>query len=339
MRVDRSYSVSRRSALKAAGTAGLVSIAGCLGDDDGTNWVMGTSEQGTASFSIGQALQSVLREHSDRVDVSAQTSDGQVANARQLGNEYDLALLSNNIHYDSVEGQGPFAEESPDSSAYLGFSTTSSECFMVTRPDSGIETYDDLIDETITTFGSGSALYQLTGTVLDTIGIEEEEFDYRDIPLSDFGPALSEGRIDACGAYTTLLGTEVTGGMQELLSHVDVEALSMNDEQREAADELTAPSVETITPEPFDNIDEVLAWTDSANVVFAEDTPEDLVSHAIEVWFDNWDEVLNAYGTMLSDDGDNLYSGFLPELPIHPGAAAVFEDRGTDTNDWNVASV
>lgn len=329
---------SRRQYIVGAAAVGTAAVAGCTGGGNGENWVMGTSEQGTTSFSIGQALQSVLREHSDQIDVSAQASDGQVANARQLGDTYDVALLSNNIHYDAVEERGPFADRSPDSPAYLGFSTTSSECFMVTRPDSGIETYDDLVDETITTFGSGSALYQLTATVFEELGIHDD-YDYRDIPLSDFGSRLEEGQIDACGAYSTLLGTGISGGMQDLTSRVDLQALEMSDEQQTAIEEIPAPEVQTISPEPFDNIDEVLAWTDVANVVFADNVSEDLAEHATEVWFDNWGEVQEAYSSVLDDEDDNLQSGFLDGLSVHPGAANVFEERGTDTSGWDIGSV
>ncbi|WP_440767167.1 TAXI family TRAP transporter solute-binding subunit [Natronorubrum sp. DTA7] len=329
---------SRRQYLIGAAAVGTASIAGCMGNNGAESWVMGTSEQGTSSFSIGQALQSVLRNNSDQVEVSAQASDGQVANARQLGDTYDIALLSNNIHYDSLEERGPFADEAPDNPAYLGFSTTSSECFMVTRADSDIETYDDLVGETITTFGSGSALYQLTATIFEELGIYDD-YDYRDIPLSDFGSALDEGRIDACGAYTTLLGTSMSGGMQDLASRVDLRALEMSDEQQAAVEEIVAPEVQQISPESFDNIDDVLAWTDVANVVFADHVPEDLAEHAVEVWFDNWGEVQEAYGSMLDNEGDNLHSGFLDGLPVHPGAANVFEDRGVETDDWDVGSV
>ena len=338
MTTSTSSRTSRRQYLVGTAAVGLGTIAGCIGGGDGENWVMGTSEQGTTSFSIGQALQSVLRDHSDRINLSAQASDGQVANARELGDSYDIALLSNNIHYDAIEGRGPFANETPEAPGYLGFSTTSSECFMVTRPDSGIETYDDLVGETITTFGSGSALYQLTATIFEAMGIHDE-YDYRDIPLNDFGSALDEGRIDACGAYTTLRGTSLSGGMQELQSRVDLEAVSMTDEQQAAVEDVTAPQVERISPEPFDSIDEVLAWTDVANVVFAEDVSEDLAEHATSIWLDHWDEVRESYSSVLADEGDNLHSGFLADLPVHPGAAAVFEDRGVDTGDWNTGSV
>ncbi|MDJ1433799.1 TAXI family TRAP transporter solute-binding subunit [Halostagnicola sp. A-GB9-2] len=241
------------------------------------------------------------------------------------------------MHFDAVEERGPFADEAPDNSAYLGFSTTSSECFMLTRTDSDIETYDDLVDETITTFGSGSALYQLTETIFEELGIYDE-YDYRDIPLSDFGSALDEGRVDACGAYTTLLGTSLSGGMQDLESRVDVEPLTMSDDQQAAVEGLPSPEVQMISPDPFDDIDEVLAWTDVANIVFADHVSEDLAEHAVEVWFDNWAEVQEAYGSILDDEDDNLHSGFLDELPVHPGAANVFEDRGTETDEWNVGS-
>ena len=338
MTTNTSSRTGRREYLVGTAAVGLGTIAGCIGGDDGENWVMGTSEQGTTSFSIGQALQSVLREHSDRINLSAQASDGQVANARELGDSYDVALLSNNIHYDAIEGRGPFADETPDAPGYLGFSTTSSECFMVTRADSGIETYDDLVGETITTFGSGSALYQLTATIFEAMGINEE-YDYRDIPLNDFASALDEGRIDACGAYTTLRGTGLSGGMQELESRVDLQALSMTDEQQSAVEDVTAPKVERIAPEPFSDIDEVFAWTDVANVVFAEDISEDLAQHATETWLDNWDDVREAYSSVLDDEDDNLHSGFLADLPVHPGAATVFEYRGVDTADWTMGSV
>ncbi|MDJ1433800.1 hypothetical protein [Halostagnicola sp. A-GB9-2] len=84
---------SRRQYLVNAAAVGTTAIAGCMGGDNGESWLMGTSEQETTSFSIGQALQSVLRDHSDQIEVSAQASDGQVANARQLGETYDIAIL------------------------------------------------------------------------------------------------------------------------------------------------------------------------------------------------------------------------------------------------------
>ncbi|MFA1612483.1 TAXI family TRAP transporter solute-binding subunit [Halobellus rubicundus] len=346
---DNNSLVSRRKVLQSVGVASAASLAGCSSGgenssgDEGTssgesaNWVMGTSEQGTSTFSIGQALQSVIREQSDRVNLSAQSSGGQVANARSLGSDYDLAIISNNLHYDALQETGPFAEQPPSNPLWAGFSVTGAECFMLTKADSDIETFDDLQGRTITTFGTGSALYQLTMTVFEELGIKGE-YEHREIPLNEFGSALENGRIEACGGYTTLRGTSASGGMQELMNRVDLKAVKMTDEQREQVSDITSPPIETIQPEPFENIDQVTAWTDTANVIYGDHLPEELVEHTTRTWIENWDQVKDTYGGVLDATDEALVSGLLPSFTLHPGAAAYLESRGISLDEWAVGS-
>lgn len=324
--------MSRRSVLKATGVAGLASIAGCSGGNQTADWVMGTSQQGSSTFSIGQALQSVLQDQSDRVNLSAQSSSGQTANARGLGDDYDLAIISNNIHHDALQGTGPFAENPPENPLLAGFSVTGAECFMLTKADSDIETYSDLSGKTIATYGTGSALYQLTMSVFEELGIRGD-YDHREIPLSDIASAMDNDRIQACGGYTTLRGTSVSGAMQELISRVDLKAVKMSAEEQDAVSDLTSPPIETIQPEPFEDIDETTAWTDTANVIFGDHLSEDLVQHVMETWISNWDQVKETYGGVFEPTDEALTSGFLPNFSIHPGAAAYYEDQGISTSE------
>lgn len=338
MNHDNYSLLSRRNALRTVGAAGIASIAGCSsGGGESENWVMGTSEQGSSTFSIGQALQSVIREHSDQVNLSAQSSGGQVANARSLGNEYDLAIISNNLHYDALQETGPFADQPPSNPLRTGFSVTGAECFMLTTADSDIETYDDLTGRTITTFGTGSALYQLTMTVFEEIGIEGD-YEHREIPLNEFGSALENGRIEACGGYTTLRGTSASGGMQELMNRVDLKAVKMTDEQREQVSGLTSPPIETIQPEPFGNVNEVTAWTDTSNIIYGDHLSADLAEHVTQTWIENWDQVKETYGGVLDATDEALVSGFLPDFTIHPGAAEYLESRGISLDEWSIES-
>lgn len=317
--------------------AGVAFFAGCSSGSQTEDWVMGTSEQGSSTFSIGQALQSVLQGHSDRINLSAQSSGGQVANARSLRTEYDLAIISNNLHYDALQERGPFAEQPPSNPLWAGFSVTGAECFMLTTADSDIETYEDLKGRTITTFGTGSALYQLTMTVFEELGIKGE-YEHREIPLNEFGSALENGRIEVCGGYTTLRGTSASGGMQELINRVDLKPVTMTDEQRKEVADITSPPIETIQPEPFGDIDEITAWTDTANVIFGDHLSEDLVQHATKTWIDNWDQVKETYGGVLDATDEALVSGFLPNFTIHPGAAAYLENRGISIDKWTIGS-
>lgn len=358
---DTTHTSTRRRYLQAAGGATAIGLAGCLGgdgdtpSDDGTagdggtgdgsgtagdggsgstEWVMGTSEQGSGSFSAGQALQTVIRERSDRVSISAQASQGHVANARELGSSYDLATLSNYLHANAIAGSGPFSENPPERDPQVGFSYSSAECFMATHADNDdIETYDDLAGRTIATFGSGSALYPMTVSVFDALGIGGD-VDRREIALANYGSAMENRRIEACGVYTLLGGASASGAMQELDNRVDLKPIRLSDAERDRLSDLQAPEIADHTPAAFDWVDSVTAWIDTANVVFAQDAADDLVSHAVSVWHEHWGEVRDAYGGVLPAEDDRFVSGILPSLPVHPGAADYLEDQGLWNDEW-----
>lgn len=367
--VDANTTLStRRRYIQLAGGAAAVGLAGCFGGgddggsadgagedgtgnestdgagngedatagDDGqtTDWVMGTSEQGSGSFSAGQAIQGVIRERSDRLRVSAQASQGHVANAREIGSSYDLATLSNYLHVNAVEETGPFADRPPERPAHVGFSYTSSECFVATHADNDdIETYDDLAGRTITTFGSGSALFPMTQSVFEALGINED-VDRREIALADYGSAMENRRIEACGVYSLLGGTSASGAMQELENRVDLKPVTMSDEERERLADLQAPEIVDHSPEVYEWADEVTAWVDTANVVFAGSADADLVYHATETCHGHWDAVRDAYGGVLPAEDDLFVSGILPQLPVHPGAADYLEEQGLWNDEW-----
>jgi TRAP-type uncharacterized transport system substrate-binding protein len=93
--------VDRRTILRTLGVGSVAGLAGCLGGDGGNgsggsgngsdgggsggsggdgntqyNWVIGTSSDGTTAHTSGVAFSEVINEHSNMIQMSAQTTGG-----------------------------------------------------------------------------------------------------------------------------------------------------------------------------------------------------------------------------------------------------------------------
>lgn len=337
--------VDRRTYLKTLGATTVIGLAGCQGGDDGgdggatddggpVTWILGTSSEGTASFATGQGFQTVMREHSDRVNLEAQISSGQQANMQRLGEAFDVAMIEPLIVEMARNRVGPFEQNAPPDPGSLAFTWSGAECWIATHADNDeIQTYDDLAGKTIATWSSGSALKTVCDRVFDTIGILDG-YERRDIPNTEYGAAMANGRIEACGMYTLGGGAALSSSLEQLVARNTLKPLQFTEAHLADLDGNETIKTRTFSPEPAPNIDEVTAWLSNTNVTFRSDLPEDLVEHTVRTLIENWDQVREAFGGVFPAEESMMTRGLSPALPIHAGAANYLEERGWWDEDY-----
>lgn len=249
---------SRRKFLKAAGTVGIVGLAGCSGNGDGdgdgdggattteengdtnttegsdgsaetVDWTIGTSTSDSATHASGVAMSQVVSNESDRINMSAQTTGGTAANPQLIDNgDIDVAQSTGWSVVRANTGGEPYGEPMSETMTQV-LPFMSIEYFLIKRDAeelADIETVNDIpTDGSVSiAFGQrgGTNFFAgLDGMRLSGIENPEDKFNVRSLTWSDQGSALSDGRLDIGMGYTVSRAV-ITGWEQELDATTDL---------------------------------------------------------------------------------------------------------------------
>ncbi len=334
---------NRREFLQLAGGAGAIALAGCAGDDNGDDptITMGTSSDGSSSWTIGQAMQAEVDRHSDSITLAAERTDGFSANIGLMsGGDVDSIMLFNNMYDDAAQGVGTSEGEEfdVDEIGWQGGAHQSGEYFMVTTEDSDIEYYQDLVGRDVATAPTGTGVHPVFHDFLDEgLGIDpEEDFNRQDLEWGDHSSALQDGRIEACIMFTHNFGEFWSGTWQELAAQNDIEPLQIHPDNEEAAQEhlgplyevMDYPVVEDAAP-AFEGVEApcvfmVVIW------LIDPESPADAWYEICEILTENVDELQDASPIVWDLDTEQAFTaGIIEDYPIHPGVAEFLQD-----NDW-----
>ncbi|MCK6210540.1 TAXI family TRAP transporter solute-binding subunit [Georgenia sp. EYE_87] len=322
----------------AAGTAILL-LAACggtgtgAGDSaDGDNYgivPIYTPRQGGTAYIVGGGIANLISEHVDGAQASVEATTGTLEMVQRLDERMQsgdpaFTLMDTAGTLWAFEGQAPYEQEYTELRA-LTFAGNS-DLYMVTRADSGIESYADLEGKTIGIGGPGSPTNLLTVEVLVAHGVEEGEYTGEFLGYEDVVDGLSNGSIDA----GVLAGSPPVSAYAELATQQDVRIVPV-DEQ--IADQLVKerpyfyrgvveagqyPGVEAEIP--------VMGF--GTNFVTHSETPDDLVRQVMEVIFDNHDALVSVHGSASEMTLENANRAI--GIPFHPAAEEYLSEQGVN---------
>lgn len=340
---------SRREFIQLAGGTGAVALAGCLGDDDGEDDVvltMGTSSDGSSSWTIGQAMQAEVERNSDRITVAAQRTDGYASNIGLMADgDVDIVMVFNNMYPDAIQGTGIYEGQqySVEELGWQGMGILSGEYIMVTSEDSDIETYSDLEGADVATYPTGTGIQPVFHNFLENaVGLDpDEDMNRLDLDYTDYASALEDGRVDACGFFTHNFGSVWSGTWQELSARNDIKPLQLEDV--ESAQEAFGTQFEVVEMpvvgerEPgFQGVD-VPAVQLTAFMLIDQDVPADVWREVTEIWYDNSDALQEAASIMWDiREEENFTAGIFEEYPVHPGVEEFLQEQNWWNDDWTV---
>lgn len=352
-------SLNRRRFLGAAGSAGVVGLAGCSADQslneggggggggssNGTgtgsggsggaaSWTLGTSSEGSSSFRIGSNFAEYMKRegYTDVVELDAVVTPGTSATYRMVDNkEVEIGGTTTQLLANSPD-QGSF-EDNPLSNfeqirqvrGYMSFYN-----FALGNADAGVESWSDLEGSAIAISSPGSATRPAAEWVVDQeIGLDN--VDARYMAFADIPSAIRGGRVDAAFTWATN-GTIPQGWFQEIDSTVDWTPLALSDETKsKLSSEVSYSSTVEIDgsqiSENYSDTIDAFTLTYLWNCLAERD--DDVVyeiakrSHKLGEELVEQDDIMGFF-----PDPEKFLGTIHPDVPVHAGAYRYYKEAG-----------
>ncbi len=358
---------TRRKFLQATAGAGVIGVAGCIGDDvdpdedplddedddtdgdmDGDDDAeyelrMGTSSGGT--FDVGLAVEQMVSTHSDLVNYSTIEAPGFIGTVYQIDEGViDGGITDNNTLDKAINNEGDFEDDPLDSIPFQGFQAFPYSAHLVAREETDIETFDDLAGATVYPAEPGFSNRETALEVWQMPQVADiyDEMEIIDANVDDAPGLMEEGQIDAAIAYGTP-GVGNTGFVVEYDARVDVRYVEHTDDLVEAIQEFPGAGyseyedpVDTFDWQQDLGVDEIVTWDLEVVYAFHPDAPEEAVYELTKIAAEENDTAQDAEPRFQPNNVEDLVAMGLEDYPWHPGAAEYYEEEGVWEDDWVV---
>ncbi|MHC3438286.1 TAXI family TRAP transporter solute-binding subunit [Natrialbaceae archaeon A-gly3] len=302
---------------------------------------MGGSTSGSTAFGSSQALSRALSQESDWLDMSVQTTGGNVANM-YLYDEGDLPAVAtdNNTIVKALEEDEDFADQPVDDIGYQTLRFNGLDIYWVAVEGSGIESTADFPGNTIFPIQPGFGTRLITQEVMERAGMWDD-VDIINVDVGDSPGAIEEGRIDALALYGSN-GVELTGWAQEIDARNDVYAVEVDETFEEAIEETPGARHTVIEPYGWDQdvtdvTDEVIAWALDLQFLFSPEIPAEVGYEFARVSHEHADIVQEADPTYQDhSDPEEMVAAMLDDLPVHEGFAEFYQEQDVWDDSWEV---
>ncbi|WP_440766604.1 TAXI family TRAP transporter solute-binding subunit [Natronorubrum sp. DTA7] len=335
--------INRRKFITISGAAGIVSVAGCIGEDaveddeengddeedlgdadpDEGGEILSWDAGGTGGtyYPLSGDFKSIVEEHTPH-GLQVQSTGASLENVGRLHREdSEFALIQNDIAYFAYNGTGIDDLEGEPMENIRGVASLYPETIhVVTQADSGIESVEDLEGQTVNVGDAGSGTEVNAMQILEAAGIGEDDFD---VQTGDFDTAtdqIRDGDIDAA----FVVGGWPVGSVEELATTSDISLVEVSGDVREAAmDSAEWFAEDTIPGGTYEgNDDDVETVSVQAMIATHDGVSEEIVEEITTAIFDNTDSI-NQKSDFI--DVESAQDGM--PIDLHPGAAAYFDEQ------------
>ena len=318
---------NRRTILKAAGAAGLAGLFGATGatglQDQRLSWHAGGT--GGTYFPLSNEFKQVVEANTD-FRLQVQSTGASVENVGSLARgEADFALIQNDIAYFAYQGTG--IDEFQDNAIknLRGVATLYPETIhIVTRPDTGIETLEDMEGKTINTGDLGSGTQVNALQILEAVGLQAgTDFTEQNTSFSQAADQLRNR--DVAAAF--VVGGWPVGAIEELATTSEITFVEVSGDILERVLNQASWFAEDTIPAGTYNGQEEPVQTVAVQAMIAtrEGLPADTVSTVTQAIFENTDQ--------LSIKTDFIAQGSAMDgmsIPLHEGAQQYFTEAGVE---------
>jgi uncharacterized protein len=295
-----------------------------------TTIVWGTSSLGSTGQMVGSAIGSVINNNEPSLKVSVQATGGATENPRLLTRkQIDIAHVNN--PYDAAHSLGTYKGE-PPVQLWALFQMYSNEYIICVLEDSPIKSIKDLVGKKVSTGPPGSGTKLMSETVLKAYGM------YDKIKASYLGynesvDALKDGVVDAIAQYTSVGITNPS--LEQLNQTTKFRVLPMdNDILQSAYDTNPDYAPITIPANSISAIKKDFLTLASFSTEFADSRMSDEVAYTIvKTIYEHLPELGKYHqlaGRMSVKTG---LIGVPKGMPVHPGAAKYYKEKGAWRND------
>ncbi|MFB6235690.1 MAG: TAXI family TRAP transporter solute-binding subunit [Halopenitus sp.] len=344
---------NRRTFVKGAATAGVLGVAGCLGqkaggggdsggDSSGTEtegakkWTLGTSSQGSSSYRIGSTWTQYAKKNDllDSVKANAVITEGTSASYRRFdAGQFEMSGTTTQLLEDSPD-EGAYKEKplkNFDSirqvRGYMGFYN-----FGLYNADK-VSGWDDLEGKSVAISSAGSGTRPPVEWLVDQeIGLDN--IDNRYMAFADIPGALRSGQVDA--AFTWTVNKDIAQGwFQEIDATVNWKPLMFSDSTKKALDnELSYSTYVQLDEETVGSFAEnysgaIDSFTLTYLYVVKDDADKQAVYDIAKMTHEHGEELKKKDEVMgFFPDSDAFLGTMHPDVPVHQGAYEYYKEAG-----------
>ena len=338
--------MERREFLRAGLFAGIAGLSGCVGSQRGdgeetTTLTMGAGSQGSGVWGAATALQKVVSEETDDIEITAQQTGGTKANLRLYSRgKVDLSITSDYVYDLAKRDRGSYAENPIERFPLQGFDTIVAHEYLLAREGTDISTYGDLVGKRVWPYQSGASFRLPIKAVLEELGLWGR-IRVRGMDPNDVAGALEAGQLDAIAAAGASYKS-IVGWSKQVDAQMDLKVVRADNEVRMAMERVLPEGYEEIEPYGWENqdfaVDAVAAIPIHTPIYLGGgEVSEDVAYRLTMLAHEHTDSMEESFPGLLDLSApENLAGGIISDYPVHPGVAKALRELDAWDDDWTV---
>jgi hypothetical protein len=293
----------------------------------------GTASLGSTAQMVGSAIGTVINSYEPNLKITVQTTGGATENPRSMYNK-QLDICHVNDPHSASNGIGPFEGE-PKVELWALFTMYPNEIVFVTLEDSPIKSVADFVDKRISTGPPGSGTSQNTKAIITEYGIWDK-IKNSNLGYNESVDALKDGTVDAIALYSNF-GTP-SPAMAQLDQSTDYKLVEMDEKILEAVYE----KYPDYGPMPVKAGSYKAAKEDfytlaSFSSEMADSRMSDEVAYTfVKNIYEHLDELAKYHAMCQNFSLETALSGVPKGVPVHPGAAKYYQEKGVWRDDLTI---
>ncbi|RKQ33435.1 TAXI family TRAP transporter solute-binding subunit [Oceanobacillus halophilus] len=292
------------------------------GDSEGTPEFLSMYTGGTSGtyYPLGGEMASIITDETG-IQTDAVSSNASADNVISLQEgETELAFVQTDVVANAAEGINAF-DGNPVDNVLAVASLYPETIQIVTTPQSGIESVEDLAGKTVSVGAPGSGTYINAEQILEVHGLTMDDIDAQNLDFGESTGGIQDGNIDA--AFITA-GTP-TGAVEGLGATADVSIVPIAEEKiAELVDQYPYYAEDTIAAGTYGLEEEVTTVAVLAMLAVTDTLSEDVVYDITKAIFDNTDAITHAKAEFITPESALDGVG----IDLHPGAEKYFQEEG-----------
>lgn len=296
-----------------------------IASDELTVLTIGTADSGGTMYPAGRSIAKVISDADSSIWLNLSASNGSSANVRALdAGEIDLGLVSGDVAYSAVHGQGEF-EGSPVKGLRAIAALYPSLSQWAAPSSLDISYVHDLKGHSLSIGPQDSTTELAAKIALDTMDINDKNTELQNCGIGSGAELVAKGELDAVHGFSGA----PPGGLSELTDTVPCTILKYTDEElAQILEKNTYYYTDCIPAGTYHGQDyDVPTFGIKCLLCVDSSVDENLVYRLTEILYEHNDELAESHESMAS----MLQDGFMCtglSVPLHPGAEKFYQDNG-----------
>ena len=286
--------------------------------------LIGSTSASSSHYGYFVAVSQLINDKVKNVSTSVVETGATVDNLRRLSRkQVDLGLVTTNTGFQAYKGTGDFDGKPVDTRLLWVYVAAPQN--VIVRADSGVTKLDELKGKQFNPGLRGSSTEKTTEAVFKALGIE---IDAVRGSTSDIVAAIKDNR--AIGYVKSGAGNKLDGSTMDIATFTKLNVLSLTPEQADKIrQDLPELGVVDVPSGAGDGIPAYTTWSFGVATHARPDLDEETAYQITTAIME--DETVQA-NAMAALKDDNLAETTLKygSVPLHPGAAKYFKEKGYD---------